>query len=95
MLICDCLGVSAPVPPAILSPVPRSDRNPGAKVTLGSIPPSGRPDLSLKLIIHHDKRCAEPPAEPGLHQVSSREMERIPGMQLPAVRTFHVAIALA
>ena len=32
-LICDCLGVSAPVPPTILSPVPRSDRN------LTTIPP--------------------------------------------------------
>ena len=47
VLICDCLGVSAPVPPAILLPVPRSDRNPGrARVTLRSIPPSGWPDLS-------------------------------------------------
>ena len=39
-LACDCLGVSGPVPPAILSPVPRSDRKPGrATVTLSSMPP--------------------------------------------------------
>ena len=71
-------GVSAPVPPAILLPVPRSARNPGhTKVTLGSIPP----DLSP---VHWGDRSLPPiPVHPNIRAVPLIPVTRYPRSPVP------------